>query len=353
VPNPFSSPQEYVVSIGEVVRRRQIQAIVPIHEDALAIQANRETLPAGTIVAAPSEGSLRQALDKGLMTKVAASAGLRVPATYQPTSADDARDFLKTIQPPVVVKTRRGNSGKGVVIARSAEEAQTAFLSFVERLGLSDGQLPVIQSFVSGKPCGSCFLADEGNLVACFAERYLYCKERGFGTSVVREPTHHPRIVDATERLAAKLGWTGIAHLDFLVDPHEDEPVFLEMNPRFWGALQMAIANGYDFPKALVDLYAVGAVDSRALQQSQDTVTGVWALGLAGAVLGEILAGHLGAPVTALRMLSRRWGEIAYDDLSLRDPLPFLAEFCDYGIGFARSGFSLNPVNLDMLRSWS
>jgi len=327
--------------------------VVPTHEDALAIQANRETLPAGTIVAAPLEDSLRQSLDKGLMTTVAVNAGLRVPETYQPTSVNDARDYLEAAQPPVVVKTRRGNSGKGVVIAHSTDEAQTAFLSFVERLGLSDRQLPVIQSFVTGGPCGSCFLAQEGKLVACFAEHYLYCKERGFGTSVVREPIHDPRIVDATERLAAQLGWTGIAHLDFLVDPREGEPVFLEINPRFWGALQMAIANGYDFPKALVDVYTVGGVDSRTFPQSQDNVTGVWALGLAGAVLGEILGGHFGAPVTALRMLSQRRGEIAYDDLSLRDPLPFLAEFCDYGIGFVRSGFSLNPVNLDMLRAWS
>lgn len=354
VPDPFSSPREFAYEVGRITARRKVEVIVPVHEDALAIQAHRKLLPPSVVVAAPPEEALRQAVDKGFMTDAAAKAGLQTPRTYHPNDLAEVPRYLDmVVEYPVVIKTRRGNSGKGVVIAGNREEAHEAYVALVKQAGLPAGKLPLIQEFVSGKPCGSCFLAREGRIIACFTEEYLRCKERGFGTSVIRSPAALPALAKATERLVATLGWTGIGHIDFILDSKNDEPVFLELNPRFWGALSMAIANGYDFPRALVELVTCGTVDPSTLQPRSQPLAGIWLLGLGASVLAELIHGHLSAPVQAIKEMLPYRGHTEYDDLDAFDPLPFLAEVAYYALSFLRSGFSLNPVNPNMLRDES
>ncbi|MBC7294603.1 MAG: hypothetical protein H5T84_11010, partial [Thermoleophilia bacterium] len=132
VPDPFSHPAEFAQAVSQVVRQRRIDVVVPVHEDALPIQTHRSLLPPTTIVAAPSEQVLRRALDKGFMSHLAEAAGLRAPETQQPATMAEAERYLQSVQPPVVIKTRRGNSGKGVVIAKTQEEARAAFASLIQ-----------------------------------------------------------------------------------------------------------------------------------------------------------------------------------------------------------------------------
>ena len=349
-PDPFSRPAEFARAVAEIAKRREIDIVVPVHEDALPLQVHRNLLPAQTIVAAPPAEPLRHALDKGFMADLVEANGLRAPRTCQPRNLEELDEMLASMPLPVVIKTRRGNSGKGVIIAHTRDEARKAYVALVQRVSLPQDRLPLLQEFVTGRPCGACFLAHEGKLIACFTEEYIRCKQRGFGTSVIRAPVILPRAVQATEKLVGALEWTGIGHVDYLVDPSSNEPIFLEVNPRFWGALYMAIANGYDFPRALVELVTVGNVERSTIQPRPEPVAGVWLLGLGMSVMGDMARGALLAPVRALKEILSYHGLVVYDDFALRDPLPFLAQTLHYGLGFFRSGFSLNPVNPNMLR---
>jgi len=45
VPDPFKEPEQYLTEISAIVKRRNIDVLLPVHEDALAIQTYRELLP--------------------------------------------------------------------------------------------------------------------------------------------------------------------------------------------------------------------------------------------------------------------------------------------------------------------
>ena len=63
-----------------------------------------------------------------------------------------------------------------------------------------------------------------------------------------------PELLAGSERLLAELHWTGVAMVEFRRAP--TGPAFLmEMNPRLWGSLQLAIDAGVDFPSLLVALH--------------------------------------------------------------------------------------------------
>jgi len=40
VPDPFQEPEQYVTEISAIVKRRNIEVLLPVHEDAFLIEMN-------------------------------------------------------------------------------------------------------------------------------------------------------------------------------------------------------------------------------------------------------------------------------------------------------------------------
>jgi hypothetical protein len=56
------------------------------------------------------------------------------------------------------------------------------------------------------------------------------------------------------------------------------------MNPRFWGALNLAVQNGFDFPRGLVTMLTKGEPDSDCFKPLLQPLASLW-------IVGEIIAG--------------------------------------------------------------
>lgn len=61
-------------------------------------------------------------------------------------------------------------------------------------------------------------------------------------------------------RLLRELNWYGLAMVEFKVDPRDGVPKLMEINPKLWGSLNLAIASGVDFPALLYRLAVDGDV---------------------------------------------------------------------------------------------
>jgi len=62
-----------------------------------------------------------------------------------------------------------------------------------------------------------------------------------------------PRLAAAGTRLLTELDWEGVAMVECKHDALNDRYYVIEINPRFWGSLQLAIDAGVDFPALLVE----------------------------------------------------------------------------------------------------
>jgi predicted ATP-grasp superfamily ATP-dependent carboligase len=71
-------------------------------------------------------------------------------------------------------------------------------------------------------------------------------------------------VLDAGRRLLDDLDWRGVAMVEYKRDAVSGRPVFMEVNGRFWGSLQLAIDAGVDFPALLASWVA----DSPAPRQA-------------------------------------------------------------------------------------
>jgi protein-tyrosine-phosphatase len=70
-----------------------------------------------------------------------------------------------------------------------------------------------------------------------------------------------PELLDASVRLLKALDYTGVAMVEFKVDPKTGHWALIEVNGRFWGSLPLALAAGADFPLALFRMLVEGRTD--------------------------------------------------------------------------------------------
>jgi hypothetical protein len=152
----------------------------------------------------------------------------------------------------------------------------------------------------------------------------------------LRERCHWQALADATEKVVRALKWTGIGHLDFIANSSLTEAYLLEMNPRWWGALNLAVVNGFDFPLGLVTMLMDGEPAPNAFCEVTPPRKSLWIVGELMACRAEIMQGKLYAPLSSLTRILFPGRDCNYDDFHWRDPLPLVSEFAHYFGRFLR-----------------
>jgi predicted ATP-grasp superfamily ATP-dependent carboligase len=88
----------------------------------------------------------------------------------------------------------------------------------------------------------SVLIDGQGDCVAWFVHERLREYPLSGGPSTDRRSVHDARLVELSLALLRRLGWRGIAMVEWKMGQ------LLEINPRFWGSLELAIRAGVDFP---------------------------------------------------------------------------------------------------------
>ena len=345
VSDPFDAPELFVREVAALVERWGIEVVMPGHEDALVLRNWEHLLPGGIRLACPTLEALRTGVDKVSITRLAQAVGVPVPETRFPSSVEEALDVAPSLGFPLVVKLAHSNSAKGVAVVRSLDELRTVLTERFAGAAVASGdQFPYLQAFHAGTVVGGCFMAREGRTDGYFGERYLRAKSGGMGTSVFREPYDSPALQSRVVELVRALEWDGIGHFDFIEDPETGKLVLLEMNPRPWGAINLAYVNSCDFVGAAV-AHALGERDLTMFFRPRPApaLRSMWIIG-EGIRWAHLLATRqfsagIRAPFEVLGSLRHT----RFDDFVWHDPLPLAAEAVCYARGFLRAGGDFNP----------
>ena len=197
------------------------------------------------------------AFDKVSTLERAEACGVRVPPRGAPQSLADGYAAARALGYPVVVKPRfshfweggRFISGDGSRYAGDPAELEASLLACRQ-----DTVWPLIQGFVPGRGKGVFALFDHGTPLVWFAhERLRDVRPSGSGSSLRRSIPLDPRLLEPADRLLRAWKWHGPAMVEFR-DDGVNEPCLIEVNGRFWGSLELAIASGVDFPNLWVRL---------------------------------------------------------------------------------------------------
>ncbi|MBW2292235.1 MAG: ATP-grasp domain-containing protein [Deltaproteobacteria bacterium] len=254
--------------------------------------------------------------DKWKTFQLANEVGVPIPASHCPESVEQVRDLVRDWQGGAVIKPRKTSGSRGMLYVDRPDQLEAAWVE-VSR----DYPRPMIQERVaaSGEGLGVFVLIDEHDeLVALFGHKRLREYPIAGGPSTLRVSHRDDALVEQSLRLLRAMNFRGVAMVEFKVDPARGEPVLMEVNPRFWGSVALAVASGVDFP--LLYHRAAARIPQSPVLEFEPDIYCRWLLP------GDFL-NFLTNP-DRMRMdpsFFRFFGpNLFYDILSLRDPAPML-----------------------------
>jgi acetyl-CoA carboxylase biotin carboxylase subunit len=203
-------------------------------EFAAAVEA------AGLIFVGPTAQSIRLMGDKVAARKAAAAAGVpTVPGSDgRLESAEDAFALVEKTGFPVMIKAAAGGGGRGIRIARSAEEfhhlmpqAQAEALA-----AFGDGGLYVEKLIEGARHIEVQVLGDGHDVIHCFERECSLQRRRQKVWEEAPSPSLAPAVretlCDSAVALAKAVNYRGAGTLEYLYDDRTHEFYFLEMNTR-------------------------------------------------------------------------------------------------------------------------
>jgi len=172
--------------------------------------------------------------------KFAASLGIKVPRMY--TEKDNVPSF------PVVVK--------GLL-----ESGEVRYANSNQDLSCLNLQSSLIQEYIPGQGYGFFALFNRGKPRAIFMHKRIREYPITGGPSTLAESVYDEELKRQGLKLLEALNWHGVAMVEFKKDQRDNEFKLMEINPKFWGSLDLATASGVDFPYLTIKMALEGDID--------------------------------------------------------------------------------------------
>lgn len=289
-PSPRWEPSAFMDRMEDLVKNTEYEIVFPGDWDALPVLSeNRKRLEPHTIVPLPSDRIVKQANSKDATVKVAKKHGIPSPKTYSILDENTLEDVKDKLTYPIVVKPYFGSGSGGLRYVNNEEELKQAY----EAVSAERGPC-VVQEFIPGKKYlfSGLFNRDGEARRICVFEMLRQYPVRG-GPIAAARVVRPARVVDAGIRIMGALEWYGVASVDFMLDERDGMPKLVDVNPRFFGSMQIAIAAGADYPYLFYKMIKEGDVD-----ENLDYRAGVKGRSVLIGDLRHLLATLRGSPVT-------------------------------------------------------
>lgn len=349
-PSPYVDEQAFVRAVSEACRRHGIGLIFPSHNETEVLASHRAMLPEGTDRLLPKAEHCAIFNNKSASYTLAESLGLDVPRRLPYHDPSEVPAIYRELDRGrgVVIKLLTGNSAKGVFYAADANKAQRTVSRLIEQFQLAPDRYPQLEERIAGHGAGCSMLYWDGREVATFCHRRLREKIASGGTSTLRESISSPVMEEAARRIFNHVGWHGLAMAEFKVCPQTGRAWFIEVNPRLWGSIPLAVSAGVEFPFLCWTCAVHGAeaaIEHHRQHPAKIGWKGRWLLG--DWILAMSQFAHL-HPIEACRTLFGTRVD-SWDDLHWDDPMAFLGELMHYGTQFL-STRSTNPAEKGSVR---
>lgn len=242
--------------LPDVIAETGAAVLFAISEGDLLTLADMPTTINGCRILTPRRDKLDFVLDKRRTLDLAATLGIDVPHSWQPTAEDDFAQRAAALTFPVVVKWADPNAALPLLDAHDLifEKAEFALdadqlLVILERYRLL-GIWPLVQGYCPGQGLGQMLLMSDGHARLHFQHRRLHewPPEGGVSTLCASEPDDaHMDQMRRSEALLRSIGWEGPAMVEYRHDPATGRYWLMEINGRFWGSLPLAWHCGANF----------------------------------------------------------------------------------------------------------
>ena len=242
---PLSSiKEENKNKLIEILKDSKYDVLIPVgFNSCKLIYEYSPEIAKYTKILSPSWDSFVTASEKEKTMIFSEEVGVPIPKTVPVTSVDDLDNISHF---PAVLKPAGGTGGK-VYYCNTIEELKSAYrCSEKTEFGY------LCQEYISGFGCGYFGLYVDGKKLASFMHKRIKEYPVSGGPSVVAESFYDKRLENYGHKLCEGLKWSGPIMCEFKYDPIRDDYKLIEINPKFWGSLELTLEAGVNMPYLMV-----------------------------------------------------------------------------------------------------
>jgi len=250
--------EEYIETFVKFLSTASYDVFLPITAEAVSLTATYRTgIEKYCAVPLPEKEAINLCFDKVRTAALAEKVGVKHPRTWDFASREDLQKHAKEIVFPVVVKGRHEMSAFSARYAENVAALMRHISDWENKYAGKVGEgFPCIQQRIRGAACGFFALYDHGVCRQYFMHRRVREVPATGGPSSCAESIHENDLLEAGVSLLDALDWHGVAMVEFKREQSTNELYLIEINPKFWGSLELSYASGINFPYGAVLLAA-------------------------------------------------------------------------------------------------
>jgi len=252
VPDLKLDGEGFVRELAAAAARLSVKAVLPGAEPYLYALAGHEESFGGAVLGTPPLESVERATNKGLLPEFAMSSGLQTPPTKIVRGDSEATG---TFGFPAIIKPLRSwiRNPEGTISAYSARYVadEQAAEEALRALPAGEG---LVQPYVPGQLVSVAGVSWEGELICALHQASIRIWPLRTGVSSYAQTIpQNPALEQGIGRLLQKIGWSGLFQAQFIRDSH-GQHYLIDINPRVYGSLALAVAAGLNLPGIWTDL---------------------------------------------------------------------------------------------------
>ncbi len=256
--DPRADEHQFIQDLRRHLQETGCEIVFPADWDTvLPISRHRESLEDLAIVPLPPQDTVERAFSKESVIQVAEEAGLPFPKSYPALDAHSFKDIIRELTFPVVLKPYIGASSIGLQYISSSSDLSKAYKDTVDTYGPC-----VVQEYIPGQKYlfSGLFNRESKPRRMCIITALRQYPPTG-GPIAAGITVEQDRVKRTGIALTEALGSQGMVSMDFILDERDNQPKIVDVNPRFFGCMQIAIAAGADYPHQFYRMIKAGDIE--------------------------------------------------------------------------------------------
>lgn len=344
----YEDEDKFIKDILDICSKKKIRYILPSHNETEIIARHRSKFDSSLVSLVPNESHCKLFNNKASAYEFVKDLGISIPRKIKYDDLNEISEILaKSNINKTVIKLLTGNSSKGVFYGNNPSNTEVIVKDLVKKYDLKNDRYPQIEEYVEGEGYGVSVMYWGGKFIASFTHKRLREKIETGGTSTYRKSTSHKGIEDAAKKIFDAIGYNGLAMSEFKVCSKTGKYWFVEINPRMWGSMPLAIESGVEFPYLAWLCASQGheaAIKYNLSCIQKNNVSAKWLLGEIFVLTKMMIRFRL---YSVFQIVFKSKSD-SIDDFFWDDPLVFFGQIIAY-LKTAISKKSLNPSEKGMI----
>jgi predicted ATP-grasp superfamily ATP-dependent carboligase len=243
--------ENYLFDFLAILKQNSYDILIPVSASSVHFVSKfQEQIKEFTKVLIPSLDQVNLCLDKNETYKFFINKDIHQPLTWSFESLKDLENNIQDIVFPVIVKSKDEINKFPTHYLHNLQDLLRLCATFES----SFNSFPLIQEMIIGDGYGFFSLYVDGKCHQYFMHKRLREFPVNGGSSTCAISIYDNDLLNEGIKILDHLNWNGVAMVEFKKCNKSNKFYLIEINPKYWGSLDLAFEAGINFPKYSYDI---------------------------------------------------------------------------------------------------